>query len=187
MKKFLNFVLNPLFLVILPISIYCDTDKLQEQIDLISKKMIAAQEIDDEKTIENLNKQFEKILEENPDLKDAFIKFNEISKAILIHKEKANLFFENKEYSLAIKEYYLILELTKEKKNNFKMHRSEALLKIGNIYYLLGEESFKCIDNENLLPSQYNLFKKMIKKIKSNFIKSKVLDQNKSKERILLN
>ena len=105
----------------------------------------------------------------------------------MIHKEKANLFFENKEYSLAIKEYYLILELTKEKKNNFKMHRSEALLKIGNIYYLLGEESFKCIDNENLLPSQYNLFKKMIKKIKSNFIKSKVLDQNKSKERILLN
>ena len=71
----------------------------------MTERIIKAQKSGNKKEIEQVNKEFEKLINKNQIIKKAISKFKEIGNQISMHNKKAELYFKKKLYVNAIEEY----------------------------------------------------------------------------------
>lgn len=119
-----------------------DQVKLKE----FNQRIIEAQKQGDKKELQQVMKDYEQFLNQDPRIKKGLQEFKEKTNQISFHQSTAKEYLAQNEFDKALEEYKKIINLTEVSKENFGMPRALVFVEIGKIYLAQGD---KLKANEN--------------------------------------
>ena len=142
----------------------------------LKEEIKRAASVGDEKGLKKAMDKYGELINKNPVLKNALAKYKQRSNELLKHREKAEKYFLDGKYNLALKEYQQILLLTdvKDSRKNFEIHRAITFVAIGKIHLKIGNKAManKAFENallEKIGSTHKNFIEKEIRSLKEKF------------------
>jgi len=153
---------------------YSIDENVKMQIEKLNGEIREAQRVGDEKAFKEALGKFDQLINENPELRDAFDKLEQTGNLILEHRNKAKAYFSQSKYDMALEEYQKILILTdrEEDRKNFSMQRALVLIEIGKIHLRMGEEAFENAMTEKLEPVHKAFIEDKVRALKAQLVES---------------
>jgi tetratricopeptide (TPR) repeat protein len=152
---------------------YVFAGNLKEQTEKLNKEIKRAQQASDEKALNEALNKYNKLINENFELKNAIAKINQAGKQFMKYKNKADRYFSQGKYKLAIKEYQKVLffSTNKYERQNFGNLRASVAIKIGESYLkldrgVMANKAFKDALSEKISPANRKFIENRISLLK---------------------
>jgi|GEM_PF-4503253 len=144
------------------------SDSVSQKVAELNRRVAEAQREGDSKALQRAMRDYERFLDEHPELKTRLAEMKAKDQQICAHRTAARKHVKNERYLKAAEEYEECLKIMAGEKETFAIARANVLVDIGKLYQSLADEKFRLALKENISPEARELMQARIDKIKKN-------------------